>query len=160
MKTLKLLIAGIILFVTNATQAQISVSLNIGTPHAVRPVWVSPNCANVDFYYLPEIQTYYDVNTTMFVYLNHGNWIRTRQLPRQYRNYDFNHAHKVALNGYRGNRPYAYYNNHKINYNRYHKAQNYRHIKNRKYADNHRYAEYSRKYDKHDYNKNNNYRRY
>lgn len=151
MRTLKLIATGIILFAASNSQAQVSVNVNIGSPGVVvsRPVWVPQNHVNVDFYYLPEIQTYYDVHSSYYVYLDNGNWCRTRYLPAHYRNYDLNHARRVELRGYHGSRPYTYYNHHKVKYynNNYN---NRRYVEDRRYSNNNRYADNYRKYDKHD----------
>lgn len=138
MKTLKLIATGIILFAAAATsQAQVSINLNIGTPAVVvRPAWVPQNHVNVDFYYIPEIQSYYDVSAGLYVYLDNGNWCRTRYVPVRYRNYNLNHARRIELRGYHGSRPYTYYNCHNERYsnNRY----NNRYVESRRY-DNRRY---------------------
>lgn len=156
MKTLKLITAGIILFAVSTSQAQVSINVNLGAPAVVvRPTWVPQNHVNVDFYYLPEIQSYYDVNASMYVYLNNGNWCRTRYVPVQYRNYDLHHAHRVALRGYHGSRPYTYYNNHNVRYDN-HRNDNRRYVEARRYSNNYRYADNRRsndrydRYDKHD----------
>lgn len=149
MKTLKLIATGIILFAVSTTQAQVSINVNIGAPAVVvRPAWVPQSHVNVDFYYIPDIQAYYDVNASLYVYLNHGNWVRTRYVPVQYRNCDLNRAHRIALNGYHGSRPYAYYNNHNV---KYYNNRNYspRYVEGRRYSNNNRYAD-NYKYNKHD----------
>lgn len=113
MKTLKLIAAGIILLVTSATtQAQVSVNVNIGSP----PAWGPVGYSNVDFYYIPDIQAYYDIRYSQFIYFGNGTWIRSRYLPRQYRDYDLYHGYKVVLNDYHGRTPYVYYKNHKAKY--------------------------------------------
>lgn len=63
----------------------------------------------VDYYYLPDIDTYYDVRTTQFIYLNNGNWKRSKYLPRHHRNYNLNNGYKVVLNNYHGKTPYYNY---------------------------------------------------
>ncbi|MEL1241842.1 hypothetical protein [Flavobacterium flavipallidum] len=138
MKALKLIATGIVFFAAAATsQAQVSINVNIGAPAVVvRPAWVPQNHVNVDFYYIPEIESYYDVSAGLYVYLNNGNWCRTRYVPARYRNYDLNHARRIELRGYHGSRPYTYYNCHNERYsnNRY----NNRYVESRRY-DNRRY---------------------
>ncbi|MFV8336649.1 hypothetical protein [Flavobacterium sp. RSP29] len=113
MKTLKLIIAGIILFASsNTMQAQVSVNVNIGSP----PAWGPSGYSAVDYYYLPDIQAYYDIRATQFIYFGGGKWIRSRNLPNQYRNYNLYNGYKVVLNDYHGSRPYSNYNNHKVKY--------------------------------------------
>lgn len=163
MRTLKLIATGIILFAAASTsQAQVSINVNIGTPAVVvRPAWVPQNHVGVDFYYIPEIESYYDVSAGLYVYLNNGNWCRTRYVPVRYRNYDLHHAHRIELRGYHGSRPYAYFNNHNV---RYHDNRRYvedRHRYNdHRYADNYRsYRDYDRgHYHKHDNGRKNGHR--
>lgn len=151
MKTLKLIATGIILFAAStSSKAQLSVNVNIGAPAVVvrSAAWVPQNHVGVDFYYLPEIESYYDINAGLYVYLNNGNWCRTRYVPVQYRDYDLVHARRIALSGYRGNRPYAYYNNHNV---RYYDNRNYNrgYVEGRRY-NNDRYADNYRSYDRYD----------
>lgn len=112
MKTLKLIAAGIILFTIQSTHAQVSVNVNIGNP----PAWGPAGYSNIDYYYIPDIQSYYDIRQSQFIYYGNGKWIRSKQLPRQYRNYDLYHGYKVVLNDYHGRTPYVHYKNHKQKY--------------------------------------------
>lgn len=112
MKTLKLIAVGVILLVSSSIHAQISVNVNIGTP----PAWGPVGYANVEYYYLPDVQAYYDIHATQFIYFGGGKWIRSRHLPGQYRNYDLYNGYKVVLNDYHGSRPYSHYHEHKKKY--------------------------------------------
>ncbi|MCG9793829.1 hypothetical protein [Flavobacterium algicola] len=110
MRTLKLLAVGILLVVSSSVEAQVSLNVNIGS----RPVWApTQGYANVGFYYVPEVHAYYDTRSSVYVYQNGNNWVRSRNVPYQYRNVNLNHSRIVALNGYRGSRPYESYNYHK-----------------------------------------------
>lgn len=146
MKTLKLIATGIILFAAAATsQAQVSINLNIGTPAVVvRPAWVPQNHVNVDFYYIPEIQSYYDVSAGLYVYLDNGNWCRTRYVPVRYRNYNLNHAHRIELRGYHGSRPYTYFNNHNVRYDNHY--YNKRYVESRRYDNRYDNRRYNNRY--------------
>ncbi|NRT12682.1 hypothetical protein [Flavobacterium sp. 14A] len=112
MKILKLIALGIILLVSSTSEAQVSVNVNIGRA----PSWGPSGYNNVGYYYLPDIQAYYDIRASQFIYYGGRNWVRSRQLPRQYRNYDLYNGYKVVLNNYRGNSPYRYYNTHRKTY--------------------------------------------
>lgn len=113
MKTLKLIIAGIIFFVSaNTMQAQVSVNVNLGSP----PAWGPAGYSAVDYYYLPDIQSYYDIRNTQFIYFGGGKWNRSRNLPTQYRNYNLYNGYKVVLNDYHGSTPYSNFKNHKVKY--------------------------------------------
>jgi hypothetical protein len=112
MKTLKLLLVGILFMTSIFSQAQISVNVNIGTP----PSWGPAGYSNIEYYYLPDVQAYYDIRNSQFIYFGGGQWVRSGYLPRQYRNYDLYHGYKVVLNDYHGSRPYTNYNSHKVIY--------------------------------------------
>jgi hypothetical protein len=127
MKTLKLIALGIVLFVTGSIHAQVSVSVNIGSP----PPWGPAGYAEVEFYYLPDVHSYYDIRASQFIYFGNGRWIRSRYLPRQYRNYDLYSGYKVVLTDYRGNSPYIHYKNHKTKYYKGYKGKPQRTIGNR-----------------------------
>jgi len=68
MKTLNILITGALLVLTIAVQAQVSVSVNIGSP----PPWGPAGYTEVRYYYLPDVEAYYDVQTSMFIYYGGG----------------------------------------------------------------------------------------
>ncbi|KUJ62904.1 hypothetical protein AR687_05780 [Flavobacteriaceae bacterium CRH] len=112
MKTLKIAIAGLFLLVANATQAQVSVSVNIGTP----PAWGPSGYSEMEYYYLPDVEAYYDVRASQFIYFGGGRWVRASRLPRQYRNYDLYNGYKVVLNDYHGRTPYTYFDRHRVTY--------------------------------------------
>ncbi|PKP10343.1 MAG: hypothetical protein CVU08_13735 [Bacteroidetes bacterium HGW-Bacteroidetes-3] len=112
MKATKLIIIGISLLFAGQIQAQISVNLNIGTP----PLWGPAEYTNVRYYYLPDVEAYYDVQSARFIYISGNTWVRRAYLPRQYRNYDLYNGYKVVMTDYRGNAPYTYYKEHKRKY--------------------------------------------
>ncbi|WP_269684707.1 hypothetical protein [Flavobacterium lacustre] len=150
MKTLKLIAVGITLLVSSSIEAQISVNVNIGSP----PAWGPAGYSSVEYYYLPDVQAYYDVRATQFIYFGGGRWIRSRYLPNQYRNYDLYNGYKVVLNDYHGSRPYSHYKEHKVKYYRGYKGRPQRNIGNH----NNHYKNYNnnRNYGNDNRNKGNN----
>ena len=110
MKTLKLFVFGL-LFIS-ATQAQVSVNLNLGTP----PVWAPAKSIATQYYYLPEIDSYYDVPAQRFIYPKKGKWISAKKLPSQYKNYNLRSGKIVYLTDYKGNSPYYHHKKHKGKY--------------------------------------------
>ncbi|RNL52301.1 hypothetical protein [Pedobacter jejuensis] len=102
-------IVGIVALTSNQSNAQVSLNVNIGT----QPRWVPAGYQNVNYYYLPEVQSYYSVPTRQFVYLNGNRWTRSRYLPARYRGYNLNHGRKVVVYG---NSPYRSYNTHRTRY--------------------------------------------
>jgi hypothetical protein len=110
MKTLKYLIAATVLFNFAYTRAQVAVNVNIGIP-----AWGVP-VTTERYYYIPDIETYYDIPSREYIYLHDGVWVRSVSVPVVYRNYDFYRGRKIIINDYRGNAPYAFYNVHRVKY--------------------------------------------
>lgn len=75
-------------------RAQISLNINIGS----QPDWGPVGYDHVDYYYLPDIDSYYDVTSHQYIYLNNNTWVRTSSLPSRFGNYDVYHSYKVVVN--------------------------------------------------------------
>ena len=112
MKTTKLFLLIVLFVATISSKAQISVNVNLGSP----PVWASTAPTTVEYYYLPDIETYYDVPARRYIYMRNGAWVRSASLPRRYRGYDLYHGQTVYLTDYHSRTPYTFYNEHKIKY--------------------------------------------
>ena len=84
MKALKLFAIGMVLLLASAVQAQVSVNVTLPTP----PPWGPVGYSEARYYYLPDVEAYYDVPSSMFIYYNRGAWIHRAYLPGRYRNYD------------------------------------------------------------------------
>lgn len=92
-------------------EAQVRVNVNID----LQPKWGPRGYNHVDYYYLPEVQSYYYVPTRQFIYLERNKWVHRKYLPKKYRHYDLYQGRKIVINGsrpylqHRGNdRDYAY----------------------------------------------------
>ena len=108
----KIVFFGLLLMlVIPPIHAQIHVNVNIGTPS-----W-GPPATNENYYYLPDIDSYYDIRSAQFIYLSSGIWIRNKRLPSRYSNYNLQRGNVVLLPYYAGKSPYSHYSNHKKNYN-------------------------------------------
>ena len=114
MKTIKLICLALFLFASNANYAQVSINVNFGTP----PQWGPVGYTAVSYYYLPDVEAYYDIRGSQFIFLSNGVWIRSHSLPYRYRNYDLYNGYKVVLSDYRGVAPYTHYKEHKVKYYR------------------------------------------
>ncbi|MDP3431769.1 MAG: hypothetical protein Q8T04_02225 [Bacteroidota bacterium] len=119
MKALKFIIIGILLFFATSGQAQISVNVNLGAP----PMWGPAGYTDVQYYYLPDVEAYYDVPSSQFIYFSGGTWVHRTYLPSRYRNYDLYNGYKVVMTDYRGNTPYTYFKEHKVKYAKGYKGQ-------------------------------------
>lgn len=113
---MKKLITGAALFFSVLTfqqaNSQVNVNINIGS----QPVWGPTGYDHVDYYYLPDIETYYYVPTRQFIYLSNGNWVFASGLPPAYRTYDLYSGYKVVINQPKA---YQYFTTHKIKYKGY-----------------------------------------
>lgn len=118
MKTLKFFLAGFAVILSSSLQAQVSVNVNIGG----RPDWAPVAYSEANYYYLPDVEAYYDVRASNFIYANNGTWIHARTLPARYRSYDLYSGPTVVLTDYRGNRPYTHFKNHRVKYYRGYRA--------------------------------------
>ena len=108
--TKSIIVGLVILFATNL-QAQVSINVNLGAT----PAWIPQVETGVRYYYLPDVDAYYDMRSSVFIFSHNGNWIRRHHLPSRYRNYDLYDGRKVAVRNYCGNSPYAYSNYHRHN---------------------------------------------
>jgi hypothetical protein len=114
MKTLKLIVLAMGLFIAGSSHAQVSVNVNIGSP----PMWGPVGYADVQYYYLPDVYAYYDIHSSMFIYQSGGVWVHRTYLPSRYRNYDLYNGYKVVMSDYHGSRPYYHHSDYKRRYAR------------------------------------------
>jgi len=92
-----------------SAQVRVNVNINVGD----QPKWRVAGYDYVEYYYLPDIETYYYVPSRQFIYLSNGNWIFSASLPARYRTYDLYSGHKVVIN--RTN-AYHYHSSYKVKY--------------------------------------------
>lgn len=113
MKTyiLKSLILGIILIFSGTSKAEVNLNLNFGLP-----AWGPAGYEHERYYYLPDVEAYYDTRWGMFVYYNDGVWLHRSQLPAIYVNYNLFNGYKVVMNGHRGYIPYMNFKSYKVKY--------------------------------------------
>ena len=112
MKALKLFVTGLVLFLAGTLQAQVSVNVTLPTP----PPWGPVGYTEARYYYLPDVEAYYDVPSSMFIYYNRGAWIHRAYLPGRYKNYDLYNGYKVVMSDYHGDAPYNNFKEHKMKY--------------------------------------------
>lgn len=90
-KILKVVVLAMLLFfASNTMRSQVSINVNLG----LQPSWGPAGYSSVDYYYLPDVESYYDVKAAQFIFLNGGTWIRSSRLPQQYSNYDLDRGYK------------------------------------------------------------------
>lgn len=112
-----LLIGG--LFITQSAEAQIRVNINIGA----QPLWGPVGYDYVRYYYMPEIDVYYNVASRKYTYYQGNRWVTKSKLPGRYRNFDLYRTYKVVIND---QNPWSYHKRHRSDYGRY--ARNYHQV--------------------------------
>lgn len=87
-------ILGCLSFKAADAQLRFSVGVNIGS----QPEWGPVGYTHARYYYMPDINSYYDVDSHQYVYLENNIWIHGGALPPRYANYDRYHSYKVVVN--------------------------------------------------------------
>jgi hypothetical protein len=106
------LLTGILMINVAHAQVNLSVSVNVGA----QPNWGPSGYDNVNYYYMPDIETYYYVPQHQFIYLDAGRWVFAASLPDRYRSYDLYRGYKVVINE---PRPYLHHENYRGQYAHY-----------------------------------------
>jgi hypothetical protein len=100
------------LFSATSVSAQVNVSVNINS----QPEWGPSGHNYARYYYIPEINVYYDVASGLYVYYSGNSWVRRHSLPPRYRHFDLYRAYKVVVND---RTPWNRHANYKRQYARY-----------------------------------------
>ncbi len=95
----KLLLTAVIicgcLFIKSA-DAQVRIHLGINISN--QPDWGPVGYEHAEYYYMPDIDAYYDVPAHQYVYYENNAWIHAGALPPRYANFDRYHSYKVVIN--------------------------------------------------------------
>lgn len=91
-----------------AAHAQIGVNIQLG-----HPAWGPAAPAGAQYYYVPEIDGYYDLQAQDYIVQRDGRWAHYRSLP----GYDPRNFHPVVVD-YRGRQPWDGYRDHHARYYR------------------------------------------
>ncbi len=62
------------------------------------PQWGPSYYDGTRYYYLPDIESYYDIYSREFIFLNHAQWIYSPYLPIIYPDYNLNNSFIVVVN--------------------------------------------------------------
>jgi len=88
------LVLSVFSFKIADAQVSFSVNLNIGS----QPDWGPVGYDHADYYYMPDVDAYYDVPAHRYVYYENNVWVHRTYLPARYRNYDVYNGYKVVIN--------------------------------------------------------------
>lgn len=132
------------------------ISLNINLP-AWAPYYNNPNL--VRYYYLPDIECYYDVVNREFIYMEDGEWMFGRSLPPVYAWFNLNNCFVVTLDA-RVVQPWRHFHYYVSHYPRYYYRTVYRDIYMdrerplRGFNENEREVVFNRRSEMEDYSRN------
>jgi len=90
--------AAILLSCFTAKMASAQVSIGLGINIGSQPDWGPVGYDHVDYYYMPDIDAYYDVPAHNYIYFENNVWVHRRYLPVRYRNYNIYNGYKVVIN--------------------------------------------------------------
>lgn len=87
-------VIGLMSLFANSSQAQISVNFNV----KAQPLWGPVGYDRADYYYLPDVESYYSVADKQYIYQNNGKWLFSNSLPSRYSGYNLYNGYKVVIN--------------------------------------------------------------
>jgi hypothetical protein len=87
------ILLGCLTFKSADAQIHISLGLNIGS----QPDWGPVGYDHAEYYYMPDIDAYYDVPNHQYVYLQNNVWVHAGALPPRY-HFDQYNTYKVVVN--------------------------------------------------------------
>jgi hypothetical protein len=151
MRYLLVLITAV--FMSSIADAQVRINLNFNIDR--QPVWGPTGYDHVEYYYLPDIEVYYNVPQHRFIYYERGRWISRSSLPPRYRGHDLYNSYKVVVNE---RTPYRNHNKYKQQYASYkgrHDQQPIRDSRDSKYFVNKNHPEHNNWVKQQKHNKGN-----
>lgn len=141
------------LFVSGTLHAQLSIKLNFNVDS--QPVWGPTGYDHVEYYYLPDIEVYYNVPQHTFFYFEGRRWIGRSHLPSRYRDYDFYNSYKVVVNEREPYRNHTMYRDQYSSYRGRHDQEPIRDSRDARYFVNKDHPEHNKwvKQQRHDHEK-------
>jgi hypothetical protein len=74
--------------------AQVRFSSNI----SIQPNWGPRGYSHIEYLYLPDFETYYNVPRHEYWYMRGGRWTTSPYLPERFRGYNLYNARKIVVN--------------------------------------------------------------
>jgi len=99
----------------NSASAQ-NININVNINLDKQPSWGPTGYDYAGYYYIPDINVYYDIAGSLFYYLSGSKWISNQYLPDKYRKYDLYSLYKVVIND---SQPWKDNKTHKKSYSQY-----------------------------------------
>ena len=93
-----ILSAAILLSCLTFKNASAQVSVSLGVNIGSQPDWGPVGYDYANYYYMPDIDTYYDVPAHQYIYMDNSVWVHRAYLPVRYRSYNLYNGYKVVIN--------------------------------------------------------------
>ena len=87
---------------------------SVGVNISDQPIWGPTGYDRADFYYIPDIDSYYSVSEHQYIYRDGSTWRQNASLPSSYSGHDPYHSYKVVINN--ENKPYQNNDTHRAKY--------------------------------------------
>jgi len=119
MKQSKLMFLLCALVLTSITVSSINcmfpgtMSERVGININDQPLWGPEGYDHADYYYIPEIDSYYSVSEHQYIYRDGSSWRHDATLPNTYSGYDPYYSYKVVINEAT---PYQNHDSHQAKY--------------------------------------------
>lgn len=122
MKQSKLMFLLCALVLTSITVTSLNCMLpgtmsgRVGINISDQPIWGPEGYDYAEYYYIPEIDSYYSVSEHQYIYRDGPAWRHSATPPSSYSGYDPYHSYKVIINE---NNPYQNHDNNRAKYETY-----------------------------------------
>jgi len=130
-----------LMLVASSLSAQISIGINFNVDN--QPIWGPTGYDYVEYYYLPDIETYYNVTEKRFYYWEGNRWIGRSNLPARYNHYDIYNSYKVVVNEKEPWRRNKIYKDKYFSYRGIHNQQMIKYSHDKKYFSNKNHPEHN-----------------
>ena len=87
---------------------------SVGVNISDQPIWGPEGYDRADYYYIPDIDSYYSVSEHQYIYRDGSAWTHGAMLPSTYSGYDPYHSYKVVINN--EDKPYQNHDTHQAKY--------------------------------------------
>jgi len=89
--------AAILLSCLTYKSAEAQLRINLGFNINSQPEWGPVGYTHAEYYYMPDVDAYYDVPRHQYVYFENNVWVHAGALPPRY-HFDPYHSYKVVVN--------------------------------------------------------------
>jgi hypothetical protein len=124
---------------------------------ATQPLWGPEGYDRAEYYYMPDIDVFYNIPNRQYIYLERGRWVFARNLPQRYHDFDLYTGYKVVVNDYKPYRNAASYRTKYASFRGNHDQRAIRNSQDSRYFENKDHPEHNKwQNDRNEHNNGNN----